>query len=132
MRLRPVLLGMLFFLSGAAAALLVEHTVILHRRAGRGDASLSHTTISHRAFIAQLDSTLHLTPAQQESLALILHRHQPDVDSAWRSINQRLGAAMDSVHLEMEAVLDSGQTATFRRWLRHQHQPQAPDGTAGH
>ena len=118
-RTRPILLGMLLFLSGAMLALLIEHTLILHHRAGT-------RTVSHRAIITQLDSTLHLTHAQEESLSVIFARHQPLVDSAWRSINRRLYQAMDSVHREVEAVLDSGQTVRFRHFMLRQHERTPP------
>lgn len=118
-RLRPILLGMLLFLSGALGALLVEHAMILHHRPAT-------RTVSHRAILTQLDSSLHLTHAQEEALTAIFARHQPLVDSAWRSINQRLYQAMDSVHREVEAVLDSGQTVRFRHWTRRQHERPVP------
>jgi len=130
-RARPILLGLLLFLGGAACALLAEHLLILHHRAAEHGAAQAATTISHRTLLAELDSTLHLTSAQADSIAVIFHRHQPIVDSAWRSINQRLGAAMDTVHRQVEAVLDSSQTATFRGWLRHQHQ-LPPAGATPH
>lgn len=118
-RIRPLLLGTLLFLSGALAALLVEHSFLLHRRAQ------ARPTIPH-AVLAQLDSTLRLTPAQHDSVRLIFARHQPRVDSAWRTINHRLYVAMDTVHLELQRVLDGEQWERFQEWLRHQHGPVSP------
>jgi hypothetical protein len=124
-RLRPILLGMLLFLSGAALALLIEHSVIpRHRPPTRA--------VSHRAILTQLDDSLHLTPAQEESLSAIFARHQPLVDSAWHSINRRLGTAMDSVHRQVEAVLDSSQAVSFRRWMRRQHEAMRTEAGGRH
>jgi len=125
-RARPILLGLLLFLGGAFAALLVEHTLLLHHQRPAGG------TVSHRAILTHLDSALQLSPAQEESLTAIFNRHQPLVDSAWRSIHQRLYEAMDSVHHEVEAVLDSGQVVRFRDWARRQHELPRPASVLRH
>lgn len=118
-RLRPILIGLLLFLGGATAALFAEHMVLLHHRP-------SPRTISHRALLNEMDSTLRLTPAQHDSVAAIFARHQPLVDSAWRTINHQLYAAMDSVHRELERVLKPQQTERLHEWMRRQHDTPPP------
>jgi Spy/CpxP family protein refolding chaperone len=113
-RLRPVLTALLLFLSGGALTLLVEHTIVRPPAPAPPEPR-------HRAILSQMDSTLQLTAAQRDSIHAIFARHQVLIDSAWRSIHERLSAAMDSVHHELEAVLEPDQVAAFRQWMRHQH-----------
>jgi hypothetical protein len=114
-RLRTLLTALLLVLSGGALTLLVEHLIVRPR------APAASPTVRHAALLAEMDTTLHLTPAQRDSIHAIFVRHQGLMDSAWRSIHQRLATTMDSVHHELEAVLQPDQLAAFRAWMGQQH-----------
>lgn len=118
-RSRSILLGLLLFLSGALVALMTEHAIVLHHRT-------SSRTTSHRALLNELGSELDLTPAQRDSVQAILSRHQPLVDSAWRTINHQLYVTMDSVHNELSRVLQPEQTVRLHEWMLRHHGPPPP------
>jgi Spy/CpxP family protein refolding chaperone len=121
MKARPVLLGVLLFLSGGIVTLVVEHMV--HPRVE------AHSPVAlHGSILAQIDSTLRLTPAQRDSIHAIFARHQSRVDSGWHSINQRMRVTMDSVHVEIQRVLDPTQTAAFHELMRQRHGVNPPSG----
>ena len=109
-----MLIAILLVLSGGVLTLFIEHTIVRHHAPGS-------PAVLHASILAQMDSTLRLTPAQHDSIHAIFVHHQSLVDSAWRSINQRVYATMDSVHHEMERVLEPGQVAAFHEWIRRQH-----------
>jgi len=113
-RLRSVLVSALLVLSGAVLALAIQHLI-----APRGDPG--SPAVLHAAILAEMDTTLNLTAAQRDSIQAIFVRHQALVDSAWRTINQRVDATMDSVHRELQRVLDPSQQAAFHEWMRRQH-----------
>jgi hypothetical protein len=116
-RLRRTLVVILLMLSGSVLTLLVER-VILPRR-----ATVPADTL-HTSLLAQMDSTLALTSAQRDSVHAIFARHQSAVDTAWRAIARRVHASMDSVHRELERVLEDEQIAAFRDLIhgrRSQH-----------
>ena len=115
-RTRSYLAAAGLLLLGAALALVIEHAVLLHARRPHSLAQATHAEL-----MKLMDSELNLSPAQQDSVHAILQRHQAAVDSAWRSINRAVGATMDTVHRELQTVLDSAQQAQFRQWLRQQH-----------
>jgi hypothetical protein len=117
-RLRPILIGALLLLSGGVMALVVEHTLIpTEPPAAR--------PLHHDAVVAQLDSILRLTAAQRDSIQAVFTRHQVRINSAWHAINRNMAATMDTVHHELEGVLDSQQVAAFRSWSLQQHRLRA-------
>ena len=102
-------------LLGGLLALVIEHAVLLHARP-HTPAQTTHTQL-----MKLMDDELALTATQRDSVEAILERHQVAVDSAWRSIHRAVGATMDTVHQELEGVLDAQQLTKFRGWLREQH-----------
>jgi hypothetical protein len=113
-RVRPILIATLLVLSGGVLSLFIERMVVPHHAPGSAAAP-------HSSIVAQIDSTLRLTPAQRDSVHAIFTHHQPMVDSAWRSINRRMHATMDSVHNELVRVLEADQVAAFHQLMRRQH-----------
>lgn len=121
-RLRPVLIGVLLLLVGAASALVIEHTV-LPRPAPASPAAL------HASLLDEMDSTLHITPAQRDSIHAIFARHQSLVDSVWGSMNERMATTMDSVHHELIRVLDAEQRAALHEWIGRHRGGHIPSGS---
>jgi hypothetical protein len=118
-RARTALKAILLLLVGGALTLLVEHTV-LRRHAPAPPASL------HATLLDEMDSTLHMTPAQRDSIHAIFLRHQSLIDSVWGSMNLRMQTTMDSVHHELIRVLEPEQRAALHEWIgRHRggHRP---------
>jgi hypothetical protein len=112
-RLRSILIAILLILSGGVLTLMIERFVVRHNT-GATPARL------HLSLIAEMDSTLGLTPAQHDSIHAIFVRHQSQMDTAWRSINERMHTTMDSVHHEVFRVLKPAQIAAFHEWMRRQ------------
>ena len=106
-RLRRVMIALLLVLTGSVLTLFVERVIMPPRAA-------ASATAPHTSLVAQMGSTLRLTPAQRDSVHTIFARHQSAVDTAWHSITRRMHATMDSVHHELEQVLDAEQIAAFR------------------
>ena len=112
-RLRPILIATLLVLTGGVLALLLERIIVQH--------AAGSTAAAHDSVVAHMDSTLRLTRAQRDSIHAIFAHHQSTVDSAWRSINHRMHATIDSVHRQMEQVLEPDQRRAFHEWMRRQH-----------
>ena len=120
-RARSIAAGTLLLVAGAASGIAVDHVLVFRRHAAEMNASPSHTAAVHTALLAELDQVLHLTAAQHDTIDAILKRHQLSIDSAWRLIHMQLNAGMDSVHHELQGVLDPGQMTLLREWLTRQH-----------
>ena len=76
---------------------------------------------SHEDFLRELHADLGLSEEQAGHVQEILSRHQAAVNEAWTVVHSRLGAAIDSVTAEIEALLDSEQRAGLHEWLMERH-----------
>jgi hypothetical protein len=71
--------------------------------------------------VDHLAQPLNLDSAQKAAIAQILARHQGAVDSAWRALQPKVGATLDSVHREIMSVLTPAQQKQFLSIARSMH-----------
>jgi Spy/CpxP family protein refolding chaperone len=107
-----VLLVAIFLLGvivGAAGAALAGPGFLRHRgpRATGPDAYL------HR-----LTRELKLSPSQQESVRVVLRRHQPAMDSLWRDIGPRVETLQVQVRSDIRRQLTPEQQTRFQEMMR--------------
>ncbi len=97
--------------------------VIAHPNEPAAHSPTSETALdaSHESFLSELQSDLGLTEEQAGRVQEILTRHQAAVNDAWTAVHSRLDAAIDSVTVEIEALLDSEQRAGLHEWLMERH-----------
>lgn len=72
----------------------------------------------HQVSMASLHERLDLTDEQRASIEAIIARRHSSLAAAWQVLHEQLGATVDSVHQEIEAVLTPEQRSEFREWLR--------------
>ena len=103
-----------------AVSLLVLGAVIgiaIDRHLPSGDHRTTAAAF-HDMTMSSLEERLDLTPDQRRRIdSLVAARHH-SLRRAWQIVHSQLGAAVDSVHQEIDALLDSAQRAEFREWLR--------------
>lgn len=72
----------------------------------------------HEMTMASLDERLDLSADQRRQIDSIVAGRHASLRHAWRTIHAQLGAAVDSVHQEIEAILTPEQRVEFREWAR--------------
>lgn len=71
-----------------------------------------------QGYLDRLTKRLHLTPAQRDSVRTILVRHQPGIDSLWRSTAARFDSLRTEVRSEIRSQLTPEQQQTYAEMLR--------------
>lgn len=84
---------------------------------------LSHDHVSaaaafHDMTMSSLEERLDLTAEQRRQVDSIVASRHNTLRHAWQALHSQLGAAVDTVHDELEAILTPEQRAEFREWLR--------------
>lgn len=106
------------FGAGAMAGITYER----HARHAQMSVQMSVTMPANPAqLVDHLAKPLNLDSAQEAAIAKILARHQGAVDSAWRALQPRVGATLDSVHQEIMTVLTPAQQKQFLSIARSMH-----------
>jgi hypothetical protein len=72
----------------------------------------------HEAVMTSLEERLDLEPAQRRQIDSILAAHHRVLQQTWQTLGTQLGATVDTVHRDVEAVLTPEQRAEFREWVR--------------
>ena len=111
----------------AAASLLVLGAVVgiafdrhLHRSGGgQGNPAAA----LHEMTMSSIQEELDLTADQRRQIDSIIESRHYALRDAWRAVHTQLGAAVDTVHSEIEGVLTPGQRVRFREWLRESSPP---------
>lgn len=67
------------------------------------------------------DRDLELDSAQHARIAAVLGRRQAGIDSAWRTLQPNVRAAMDSTQMEIIGILRTDQRDRFLALLRGSH-----------
>lgn len=75
-----------------------------------------------RELMTHLERELKLDSAQRTKAEAIMARHQGTIDSAWRALQPRVGANLDSVHRELFALLTPEQRTRFLSMMRTMHE----------
>jgi Spy/CpxP family protein refolding chaperone len=69
---------------------------------------------STERLVERLTKDLSLTPAQRDSVRVILERRRVDIDSLWTDIHPRFEAVRARTHAEVERVLTPEQQQKYR------------------
>jgi hypothetical protein len=80
------------------------------------------------ALIRTLTRELALDSAQRTAIARVLDHHQAAIDSAWRTVQPSVRAAIDSSQMEIVYVLKPEQRTKFMTLLRQAHPGMVPPG----
>ncbi|MGH7481562.1 MAG: hypothetical protein ACRELV_05360 [Longimicrobiales bacterium] len=72
----------------------------------------------HDMAMSSLAERLDLEPAQRQQIDSILGARHQTLRRTWQTLHAQLGAAVDTVHRDIEAVLTPEQRTEFREWLR--------------
>ena len=72
----------------------------------------------HDATMASMSKRLQLAPAQRQQIDSIVAARHHVLQQTWETLHTQLGAAVDTVHRDIEAVLTPEQRKQFRSWLR--------------
>lgn len=72
----------------------------------------------HDMAMASLADRLDLDPDQRRQIDSIVAARHETLRQTWQTLHMHLGAAVDTVHRDIEAVLTPEQRTEFRDWLR--------------
>ncbi|MGH7446324.1 MAG: hypothetical protein ACREK1_01160 [Longimicrobiales bacterium] len=72
----------------------------------------------HDMAMSSLADRLDLDADQRRQIDSILGERHHTLRQTWQTLHAQLGAAVDTVHRDIEAVLTPGQRTAFREWLR--------------
>ncbi len=69
------------------------------------------------SFVDRLDRDLQLTPAQRESVVVILERRQAAMRELWREMGPRFDSLRAQINDEITGVLDQHQQEVYRQLI---------------
>jgi Spy/CpxP family protein refolding chaperone len=107
---RAVLGALSLIVLGAVIGIALDRH--LHSSGGHGPAAAFHEIT-----MSSLEERLDLTRDQRSRIDSIVADRHDTLRNAWQMLHVRLGAAVDSVHADVEAVLTPEQRVKFREWL---------------
>ena len=109
-RARAVLGVLSLLVLGAVAGIAIDRHVVSRDHAITAAAF-------HEMTMSALEERLDLTADQRRRIDSIVVARHNTLRHAWQMLHAQLGAAVDTVHAEIEAVLTPEQRAAFREWL---------------
>lgn len=107
----------LLVLGGVVGIAVDRHVLSSGRHSAPGDRH-GHAAAFHEMAMSSLADRLDLEPAQRSRIDSILASRHHTLRRTWQTLHVELGAAVDTVHRDIEAVLTPEQRAAFREWLR--------------
>lgn len=102
---------------GAVGGITVDR---LHIRGRHGEMARLHERLREDP-MAVIDRELDLTAEQRSRIGAILARRQESIDGVWHQVHPRIRSTIDSTMSEIAALLDSAQSARFRRLMDRIH-----------
>jgi Spy/CpxP family protein refolding chaperone len=111
-RARAVLGALSLLVIGAVLGIAIDRHLLLPSDHGTTAAAFHEMTMS------ALEERLDLTPDQRRQIDSIVAARHGTLEHAWQMLHTQLGAAVDTVHQEVEAVLTPAQRTEFAAWLR--------------
>ena len=117
---RAVLTLVLVFVAGAAVGVASDRLDMLPRAAVATEPGTSEDGAAppeNRTIIEEFADDLHLSSAQRTRIDLLLDYYAASLKELRQSVQPQYRALMDSVRVEIEAVLDEGQRARYRALL---------------
>jgi Spy/CpxP family protein refolding chaperone len=102
-------------LAGATATMMADndHPPL----SPHGKTRAAYIAQMRQEFVDQLKHELALTASQERSVNQILDRHQPAMDSLWRSVRTQFEAERQAVRQEIGAMLAPGQQSQYQSLL---------------
>ena len=110
-RARAVIGALSLMVLGAVIGIAVD------RHLGPGERHASPAAVLHEMTMSSLEDRLDLTSGQRRQIDSIVAARHESLRYAWQAVHSHLGAAVDTVHQEIEAILTAEQRAAFREWL---------------
>ena len=117
---RTLIAVLAVFLLGAVAGLVLDRTLLLPAHAGAASTGPGGPR-SHDQVLAELRTTLELSPEQSLRVQEIFASHQGELETAWAAVHANLRRAMQETTREIEAELDSAQVERLHAWLAQRH-----------
>ena len=111
-RMRALLAALSLLVLGAVIGIAADR----HLHAPRGHANPAAAI--HEMTMSSLDEHIDLTDEQRRQIDDIVAARRHSLRNAWQLVHTQLGAAADTVHQEIEAILTPEQRTAFREWLR--------------
>lgn len=108
---RAVLGALSLLVLGAVLGVAIDRHLLPTHRPGPAAAL-------HEMTMASLEERLDLSADQRRQIDSIIAGRHATLRHAWQMIHAQLGAAVDSVHQEIEAILTPEQRLEFREWAR--------------
>ena len=108
---RAVLGALSLIVLGAVLGIAVDRQ--LHSSDGHGPSAVLHDIM-----MSSFEERLDLTAEQRRQIDSIVGARHNSLRNAWQMLHTQLGAAVDTVHAEVEAILTPEQRVAFREWLR--------------
>lgn len=108
---KAVLGALSLLVLGGVLGIAVDRHVLSRDRHGPAAAF-------HDMAMSSLEQRLRLDAGQRRQIDSILATRHDVVRETWHTLHAQLGAALDTVHRDIEAVLTPGQRDAFREWLR--------------
>jgi Spy/CpxP family protein refolding chaperone len=117
-RARAVLGALSLMVLGAVIGIAIDrHLGPGERHLGPGERHASPAAALHEMTMSSLEEHLDLTAAQRLQIESIVAARHESLRYAWQAVHSQLGAAVDTVHQEIEAILTAEQRVAFREWL---------------
>jgi hypothetical protein len=107
----------LLVLGGVLGVAIDRHLLSSDRHPSPGDLH-SPAAAFHDAAMSSLTERLDLDADQRRQIDSILAARHHTLRETWQNLHTHLGAALDTVHHEIEAVLTPAQRTAFREWAR--------------
>lgn len=107
---RAVLAALSLIVLGAVLGIALDRH--LHSSEGHGPAAALHGIM-----MSSFEERVDLTAEQRRQIDSIVGARHNSLRNAWQMLHTQLGAAVDTVHAEVEAILTPEQRIQFREWL---------------
>ncbi|MFN0177737.1 MAG: hypothetical protein ACKVZ0_02985 [Gemmatimonadales bacterium] len=99
-------------LVGGTATMLADRS--LPARGGpHGTPRAAYKAQMRQDFIERLRTDIELTPAQERAVLEVLDRHEPILDSLWRTVRTQFDAERQAVRRDIRMVLEAGQQSKY-------------------
>jgi Spy/CpxP family protein refolding chaperone len=109
---RGVLGAVSLVVLGMVLGVAIDRHLLLNEPHASAAAALHELTMS------SAEERLDLTSDQRRQIDSIIAARHNSLRHAWQAVHSHLGAAVDSLHREIEVILTPAQRSEFREWLR--------------
>ncbi|HET9275857.1 MAG TPA: hypothetical protein VFN96_07300 [Gemmatimonadales bacterium] len=97
----------------------------------RRDCVRKHSHGPRLGYVERLTRDLELTPAQRDSVAGLLDRHRPVMDSLWSMVRPQFDTERENIRREIRALLTPEQLTKYNALVERQNQRRAEQERRG-